>query len=81
MGQAQTKAARLGWHEGAQATEEHTVNSLGWAERHRNRAGLADSLAWRERGKVGCRVGSGQVGDLLKVRDQAQSCSRQNSLG
>ena len=28
--------------------EEHTVNSLGWAERHGNRAGVADSLAWRE---------------------------------
>ena len=35
--------------------EEHTVNSLGWAERHGNRAGVADSLAWREGGKVeGC---------------------------
>ena len=36
--------------------EEHTVNSLGWAERHGNRAGVADSLAWREGGKVGCRA-------------------------
>ena len=56
MGQAQTKAARLGWREGAQAREEHTVNSLGWAERHGNRAGVADSLAWREGGKVECRA-------------------------
>ena len=70
MGQAQTKAARLGWREGAQATEEHTVNSLGWAERHANRAGVADSLAWRE------GAGSGQVGDLHKVRDQAQRSSK-----
>ena len=76
-GPAQTKAARLGWREGAQATEEHTVNSLGWADRHGNRAGVADSLAWREGGKVGCRPGSGQVGDLHKVRDQAQSCSKE----
>ena len=36
--------------------EEHTVNSLGWAERHGNRAGVADSLAWREGGEVGCRA-------------------------
>ena len=36
--------------------EERTVNSLGWAERHGNRAGVADSLAWREGGKVGCRA-------------------------
>ena len=27
--------------------EEHTVDSLGWAERHGNRAGVVDSLAWR----------------------------------
>ena len=64
MGQEQRKAARLGWREGAQ--EEHTVNSLGWAERHGNRAGVADSLAWREGGKVGCRARAktrhGQIG-------------------
>ena len=36
--------------------EEHTKNSLGWAERHGNRASGADSLAWREGGEVGCRA-------------------------
>ena len=36
--------------------EEHTVNCSGRAEGHGNRAGVADSSAWREGGKVGCRV-------------------------
>ena len=50
------------------------MNSLGRAERHGNRAGVdrtnwcADSLAWREGGKVGCQARSGQVGDLHKLR-------------
>ena len=45
--------------------EEHTVNSLGWAERHGNRAGVADSLAWREGGakaREGERRNKTQIG-------------------
>ena len=34
--------------------EEHTVNSFGWAERHGNRAGVADRL-----GAKGVRWGAG----------------------
>ena len=51
--------------------EEHTVNSLGWAERHGNRAGVADSLAWREGGKVGCRT---------RVWTRQQTEARQDKL-
>ena len=76
----------LGWGEGAMkgdkgseawlarrgsSQEEHTVNSLGWAERHGNRAGVADSLAWREGGKVGCRT---------RVWTRQQTEARQDKL-
>ena len=55
--------------------EDHTVNSLGWAERHGNRAGVADSLAWREGGKVGCQARQ----DRLGWREGAKSASKQDT--
>ena len=57
MGQEQTKAARLGWREGAKAREAGPGNTgseqlglarseLGWAERHGNRAGVDQAQNW-----------------------------------
>ena len=75
MGQAQTKAARLGWREGAQATEEHTVNN--WVGQSATETELVWRTAWLGAKGVrwGAGPGSGQVGDLHKVQ-QAQSCSK-----
>ena len=49
------------------------MNSLGWAERHGNRAGVADSLARREGGGAGPGSGPG-----TKLQ---QTAARQDRLG